>query len=163
MSAIARVRKFVLRDMDRIIAIEQASFGKDAWDRDLFRDYYRNWPDLFLVATVGRRIAGYIITCAGLRNAELASIAVDPRQRRHGVGKAMLDHTRAQLQSQRVKTWWLMVEVDNQAAIDFYRKYGFKRTKLVKRYYGAGRDAWRMRCSFKATAAARQKAPATKR
>lgn len=163
MSAIARVRKFLLRDMDRILAIEQECFGKDAWDRELFRDYQRNWPELFLVATVGRRIAGYIITCAGAKNAELASIAVDPRDRRHGVGQAMLDHTRAELESRRVKTWWLMVEVDNQAGLRFYRKYGFKRTKLVKRYHGAGRDAWRMRYLIKATAAAREKAPATKR
>ena len=92
-------------------------------------------------------MAGYIITCAGSRNAELASIAVDPRDRRHGVGQAMLDHTLAELRARHVKTWWLMVGVEIQPGIGFYEKYGFRRTKLVKRYYGAGRDAWRMRYS----------------
>src|SRR5258708_15246741 len=149
--------------MDRILEIEQASFGKDAWDGKLFLDYYRTWPDVCLVATVGRRIAGYIITCAGSRNAELASIAVDPRDRRRGVGEALLDHTPAELRKLHVKTWWLMVEVDNKPGMSFYRKYGFERTKLVKRYYGAGRDAWRMRYLFKATTVSPETAPAIKR
>ncbi len=147
----ARVRKFELADLDRILAIEQASFGSDAWDEKLFLAFYRKCPDLFLVATVCRHIAGYIITCAGSRNAELASIAVDPRDRRQGVGEAMLDHTLAELRALRVKAWWLMVETGNGSALRFYEKYGFTRDKMVKRYYGPGRNAWRMR--FKATAA----------
>jgi ribosomal-protein-alanine N-acetyltransferase len=148
---VARVRKFELADLDRILAIEQASFGRDAWDEKLFHAFYRKCPDLFLVATVRRHIAGYIITCAGARNAELASIAVDPRDRRQGVGEVMLDHTLGELRALRVKAWWLMVETENESALRFYEKYGFEREKLVKRYYGPGRNAWRMR--FKATAA----------
>lgn len=155
----SRVRKFEIADLDRILAIEQVSFGEDAWDEKLFLSFYRKCPDLFLVATVGRHIAGYIITCAGARNAELASIAVDPRDRRHGAGKAMLNHTLAQLRALRVKAWWLMVETGNEAGLRFYEKYGFERDKMVKRYYGPGRHAWRMR--FKATAANQGTAPAT--
>ncbi len=37
-----------------------------------------------------------------------------------------------------------MVSTTNAPALRFYRQYGFVRTRLVKRYYGAGRDAWRM-------------------
>jgi [ribosomal protein S18]-alanine N-acetyltransferase len=148
---VARVRKFELADLDRILAIEHASFGSDAWDEKLFHAFYRKCPELFLVATVRRHIAGYIITCAGSTNAELASIAVDPRDRHQGVGEAMLDHTLGELRALRVKAWWLMVETKNESALRFYEKYGFTREKLVKRYYGPGRNAWRMR--FKATAA----------
>jgi ribosomal protein S18 acetylase RimI-like enzyme len=61
------------------------------------------------------------------------------------VGKAMLDATHAQLRSRRIKTWWLMAAEANETAIGFYERYGFTRTRLVKRYYGARRDAWRMR------------------
>lgn len=139
------MRRFELADLDEVLAIEQDSFGPDAWDKKLFREYHRIHPDLFLAAKIGRRIAGYIITCAGARSAELASIAVRPRDRRRGVAQAMLHWTLAELRSKGVKTWWLMVEVDNQPAIRFYEQNGFVRTKRVKRYYGAGRDAWRMR------------------
>lgn len=151
MSGVARIRKFEIADLDRVLAIEQASFGEDAWDEKLFRAFYRRYPDLFLVARVGRRTAGYSITCAGSRNAELASIAVNPRDRRCGVAETLLNHTLRELRSRNVKTWWLMVGVENEAAIRFYERYGFKRQKLVKRYYGPKRNGWRMR--FKATAA----------
>jgi [ribosomal protein S18]-alanine N-acetyltransferase len=142
---VVRVREFELGDLARILAIEQASFKDDAWDERLFRAYHRKCPDLFLVAAVHRRIAAYSITCVGARTAELASIAVDPCVRRQGVAQALLDYTLDELRSLRIKTWQLMVSVDNRPAIGFYEKYGFLPTKRVKRYYGAGRDAWRMR------------------
>ena len=151
MSGVARIRKFEIADLDRVLAIEQASFGDDAWDEKLFRAFYRRCPDLFLIARVGRRTAGYSITCAGSRDAELASIAVDPRDRRHGVAETLLNHTLAELRTLNIKSCRLMVGTENEAAIRFYEKYGFKRQKIVKRYYGPGRNAWRMR--FKATAA----------
>ena len=145
-----QVQPFQPRNLDRIVAIEQASFGTEAWDAKLLLEYFRNSPDLFFIAKIGRRIAGYVLTVnlGNSRSAELVSIAVDPRERQRGVGRAMLDATRAQLRSQRIKTWWLMVGIENETALCFYERYGFTRTRLVKRYYGAGRDAWRMRMTL---------------
>jgi ribosomal-protein-alanine N-acetyltransferase len=132
-------------DLERILEIERASFGADAWERELFLNYLSRHPDLFLVARRARRIAGYSITCAGSKEAELGSIAVDPRDRRQGVARALLDETLVQLRSRRIKTLRLMVATSNEPAALFYEKYGFQRTRRVKRYYGAGRDAWSMR------------------
>ncbi len=137
--------------MARVLEIEQDSFGADAWDEKLFLSFYRRCPDLFLIAVLRRRVAGYSITCAGRRDAELTSIAVDPRDRRHGAAQALLNHTLAELRTLGIKTWWLMVETENEAALRFYEQFGFVRSKIVKRYYGAGRHAWRMR--LRATAA----------
>jgi ribosomal protein S18 acetylase RimI-like enzyme len=106
-----------------VVEIESASFGKDAWPAELFVEYWRHGAELFLIARVGRRTAGYSITRTNWRGAELESIAVDPRYRGRGVAQALLDAT---------------------LALRFYRQYGFVRTRLVKRYYGKGRDAWRM-------------------
>jgi ribosomal-protein-alanine N-acetyltransferase len=142
------IRPFQPRDLDRILKIEQDSFGPDAWDRELFLEYFRRCPDLFLVAQRPRKIGGYIITCIGSKGAELVSIAVDPGDRLRGLGRAMLDQTRAQLRSRRVNTWWLMVAIANEPAIHFYENYGFERRRRSKGYYGAGRDAWRMKFSL---------------
>jgi ribosomal-protein-alanine N-acetyltransferase len=143
-----QIRPVQSGDLDRILEIERASFGADAWDRKLFLEYFRRCPDLFLVARRSRRIAGYIITCIGLRTTELVSIAVDPRDRQRGHGRALLDATLALLRSRRVRAWRLMVETDNEAAIRFYEDYGFVRARRSKRYYGPGRDAWRMKFSL---------------
>jgi [ribosomal protein S18]-alanine N-acetyltransferase len=128
-----------------VVDIERASFGKDAWPAELFVEYWRQSPDLFLIARLGRRIAGYSITRTNWRGAELESIAVDPRYRGRGVAQALLDATVAQLPAGMALR--LMVSTANDAALRFYRQYGFVRTRLVKRYYGKSRDAWRMSLS----------------
>ena len=142
------LRPFEPADLDRILEIEKASFGRDAWDRDLFLEYFHRCPDLFLVARRGRRIAGYIITCTRLKDAELVSIAVDPGDRLRGLGRALLNETLAHLRSRRLSSWWLMVATSNEPAIHFYNNYGFVRKRRTKGYYGAGRDAWRMKLSL---------------
>ena len=146
------VRPYEPRDLDRILAIERDAFGADAWNKRLFVEYSRRCPDCFLIAKRQRRIAGYCITCTDSRDSELVSIAVDPRDVRHGVGRALLEETHRLLRASRAKTWWLMVENSNLAAIAFYERYGFKRAKTAKGYYGRGRDAWRMRRAVTATA-----------
>ena len=140
---------FQVRDIEQILEIEHASFGRDAWDRDLFLEYFRRSPDLFLVARSARRIVGYIITCTTRNQAELLSIAVDPRHRRRGLGRIMLDETLRRLRSiRKTNTWWLMVATTNEEAIHFYENYGFVRKRRTKGYYGSGRDAWRMKLNL---------------
>src|SRR5277367_2331493 len=136
------VRPFERRNLGRVVEIERDSFGKDAWPAEAFVEYWRESPELFLIARQGRRIAGYSITRTNWRGAELESIAVDQRYRGRGVAQALLDATVAQLKAGDALR--LMVSTSNAPALRFYRQYGFVRTRLVKRYYGAGRDAWRM-------------------
>jgi ribosomal-protein-alanine N-acetyltransferase len=149
MTASITVHPFERRHLTRVVEIERASFGKDAWPAESFVEYWRESPELFLVAQSaarhGPRIAGYSITRTGWRGAELESIAVDPRHRGRGVAQALLNATVDGLRLQGVDTLRLMVGTANAAAFRFYREYGFVRTRLVKSYYGAGRDAWRMR------------------
>ena len=141
------IRPFERGDLKRIVAIERESFGpktpsNDAWPAAAFLEYQRASPELFLVALLGRRIAGYSIARMTWRGAEIESIAVDPRYRTRGIAQALLDATIART---RASTLRLMVSVSNDAALRFYRAYGFVRTRRVKNYYGRGRDAWRMR------------------
>jgi ribosomal-protein-alanine N-acetyltransferase len=138
------VRRFEQRDLKRVVEIEQASFGKDAWPAELFVQCWGVRPELFLVARLGRRIAGYSITSTNWRGAELESIAVDPRYRGCGVAQALLAATLVGLRSLRTRALRLMVSTANTSALRFYRQYGFVRKRLVKHYYGTGRDAWRM-------------------
>jgi ribosomal-protein-alanine N-acetyltransferase len=151
---VINVRGFEGSDFKRVVEIEQASFGKDAWPAELFVQYRGDSPELFLVARLGRRIAGYSITSTNWRGAELESIAVDPRYRGCGVAQALLDSTLEGLRSQRTPALRLMVSTANTSALRFYRQYGFERKRLVKRYYGAGRDAWRMCLNLESAQAA---------
>ncbi len=136
------VRPFARRDLRRVVEIERASFGRDAWPSKLFLEYWRNAPKLFLIAKDDRKVAGYSITRADWRGAELESIAVDPRYRGRGIAQALLQATIAGLGSGALR---LMVSTANEPALRFYLRFGFIRVRKVANYYGARRDAWRMR------------------
>lgn len=60
----------------------------------------------------------------------------------------MMSHMARQLRRKRVADWWLMVRTTNKAAIRFYKRLGFVRTRTVRDYYENGGDAWRMRLKF---------------
>ncbi len=144
MQARIEVRTFERRNLKRILEIERDSFGRDAWPAEAFIEYWRRNPEFFLIARQGRRVAGYSIARMNWRGAELESIAVHPGYRGRGVAQALLDATLARLRTESAHCVRLMVSTSNTSALRLYRSYGFKRTRLVRSYYGAGRDAWRM-------------------
>jgi [ribosomal protein S18]-alanine N-acetyltransferase len=149
------IRLLRLSDLDRILQIEHASFGKDAYDRNLFADLTRKCGELFLVAAISGRVCGYMVTCIGERHqsttvkpasggAELVSIAVDPKHRGKGVASALMDSTLRRLRRRGVVQFHLMVKGTNKAAIGFYMGYGFHKLRTVRGYYEDGADGWLM-------------------
>jgi len=144
---------FEKRDLPVILRTERESFKRDAWPRETFLEYAAAAPDLFLVAKVDGRIAGYSIACRTRHGAELASLAVRPSHRQSGVATALLKATIRKLRRRGVKAVWLMVRRRNSAAIRLYRKLGFVRTATVPDYYedrasGSFAPGWRMRISL---------------
>jgi [ribosomal protein S18]-alanine N-acetyltransferase len=141
------VRRSRKSDLDRVLEIEHASFGVDAYDRNLFAEFFHICPDLFLVAVQGDLVCGYLVACvrrqlrAGIRTAELVSIAVDPGFRGRGVASHMLKSIFGRLRRRQVDRFTLMVRVSNDPARAIYEKYGFRRVRIVRRYYADGGDA----------------------
>lgn len=141
-----QIRRLQARDLDRIQRIEHASFGEDAYDRNLFAEYRRKCGELFLVAVRGRRIWGYAITCTRptFSTSEVISIAVDPSARQKGAASALLASTLRRLRRRQISRVTLMVKVTNRPARRFYQKWGFRKIRLVPGYYEDGADGIRM-------------------
>jgi len=89
-----------------------------------------------------------MVTCIGGRSAssraELVSIAVNPKNRGKGIASALMDSTLRRLRRRGVCRFHLMVKVTNTAAIRFYERYGFHKSRIVRGYYEDGTDGWRM-------------------
>ncbi|WP_127561800.1 ribosomal protein S18-alanine N-acetyltransferase [Nioella ostreopsis] len=87
-----------------------------------------------------------IRTIAG--EAELLTIAVEPDQRRHGRGKAILLQALDRARTREAEQIFLEVAADNQPAIRLYETTGFVRTGQRPQYYrkpdGTRVDAWLM-------------------
>ena len=139
------IRLMRQRDMDSILRVERACFGKDAYDRKLFAEYSHTCGALFLVAQSRDRICGYSLTCARGDRAELVSIAVDPPARGKGVASALLESTLRRLRRRKIARLWLMVRVTNAVAREFYERYGFFKVRIVRGYYEDGADGYLMR------------------
>jgi ribosomal-protein-alanine N-acetyltransferase len=138
------IRKVRLKDLDRILEVERASFGAEAYDRNLFADYFHTRGVIFLAALKRGRIEGYMIGCAGRTGAELVSIAVAPSARGRGAASALMDSLLRRLRRRRIARCVLMVKKANVEAQAFYAKYAFRRIRTVRRYYEAGSDGWFM-------------------
>jgi ribosomal-protein-alanine N-acetyltransferase len=140
-----RVSRFQSIDMPRVLEIEQACFPEEAYPEELFAEYARKSPELFLVARCGGRVVGYGIAVVRGRSAELISIAVDPQHRRRRVGQALLDAALRGISRAGGDTCRLAVRATNAEAICFYERSGFERVKLIQGYYGDGGDAIAMK------------------
>ena len=144
MPALFTVRKLRLKDLDRVLVIERASFGADAYDRKLFADYLHTCGDLFLAVESGREVCGYLIACARGERAELVSIAVDPAARGQGAASALMESALRRLNRRRAARLSLMVKTANREAEACYLKYGFRKVRRVRGYYEDGSDGWLM-------------------
>ena len=136
------VRPARASDIDFILEIERASFGRDAYDRKLFAEYAHKCGGLFLVASTGTKLVGYAITCTHLSRAELVSIAVHPQHRGRGAASVLMDSTLRRLRRRHIARFTLMVKVSNHSALAFYEKYGFRKLRRVPRYYEDASDGF---------------------
>ena len=140
------------QELDRILEIEHACFGRDAYDRNLFAGFFHKCGDLFLTVKEARDICGYMVTCirgkGPAARAELVSVAVDPKAQKRGAATALMKSTIRRLKLRKVGTISLMVRVSNMAAQAFYEKFGFAKGKRVKRYYEDAEDGWYMKRSL---------------
>jgi [ribosomal protein S18]-alanine N-acetyltransferase len=158
------IRRFKPADMDRVLEIERASFGKDAYDRKLFAEYGRKCGELFLVAEGRRTIDGYSIACVTEKRgtpakgsimikrinlaASLESIAVDPRARGQGAASSLLKSTIRRLKLQGVGRITLMVRRSNAVALQFYERRGFIAVRRAPGYYEDGGEGLAMRLTL---------------
>ena len=134
-----------MSDLDAVLAIERASFGADAYDRNLFAELFEKCGRLFLVAAAGSGVRAYAVTATAVRRetlcAELVSVAVGPAWRGQGMGSALLLGTLRRLRLRRVHRVTLAVRVSNRRGQALYAKFGFARLRRVRRYYEDGEDA----------------------
>jgi ribosomal-protein-alanine N-acetyltransferase len=137
------VRPFRPAEMDTLLVIERASFGRDAYDRKLFAEYAQICGSLFLVLegipAPAPKLAAYSIACIcrsrpGLAN--LISIAVHPDARGRGAASLLLQSTVRRLKLRGINRLTLMVRKSNAPAIHFYERHKFKFVRRLPNYYG---------------------------
>ncbi len=125
-------------DLDEILKIEGVSFPKP-WTRDHFEVELKNpisYAYTLKIENEGNETIGaYIIFWVVHGEAHILNIAVHPALRGRGFAAGLLKTALEQMRRNMVCEVFLEVRMSNMAAINLYRKFGFKEGFIRKNYY----------------------------
>lgn len=128
-----------IRDLSALRKLEKACFEKDAWPvLDLIA--VLTWPEVIRIKAVDEgTMVGFVAGEPRSSKKEfwIATIAVDPRYQRRGIGRQLL---RACEQQAKLRQLKLTVRISNQPAIALYEQEGYRTMDIWKSYYVDGED-----------------------
>lgn len=123
------------RDADAVANLHARSFYR-GWPRQDIETYIADTDTPTLVACdKNHKVAGFAMLRLLGDDAELMTIAVDPKYRGKGVGEALMRACFDDLLMTPSKRMILEVAADNPAAIKLYGKLGFNKISERKGYY----------------------------
>ncbi|XOV77410.1 MAG: GNAT family N-acetyltransferase/peptidase C39 family protein [Aestuariibacter sp.] len=145
------VRPSVLKDLNALVSLEQACFSTDRLSQRSMRHYIKAEHSELLVAektdeSGDTSLLGYgLIWChKGTRLARLYSLAVHPQARGLGLAGKLMDALEQQAAHRGRLFMRLEVAENNEAAIQLYKKRGYRIFGEYNHYYADQSDALRM-------------------
>lgn len=132
------VGEMVLGDLDEVLDVDTRSL-RSSWTRPHFLVELESPLGAAYVARSPRHrggaLLGFVVVRVIADECEVLTIAVDPRARRRGVGRAMLERALADAHRRGARRAHLEVRAGNRAAIALYTLLGFGERGLRPRYY----------------------------
>ena len=135
-------------DLDRVLDLELALFGEEAWSRQMLAGELSQQPAsrYYLVAEDAGAIVGYAGLLAAGNQADVLTIAVATSRWREGIGSQLLESLLAEAGRRGCTAVFLEVRADNARAQRLYHRRGFADVGIRRGYYQpSGTDAIVMR------------------
>lgn len=130
-------------DLPQVLQIEVRTYPVP-WTRTMLVDELARQDSTCLVADHGERLVGYLLCSRQAGVWHVLNVAVHPRRRGEGIGRALMQAIVARAGGAALT---LEVRVSNEPAIRLYRRLGFLSSGRRRRYYSDnGEDAlimWR--------------------
>ena len=139
-SELIRVRPADERDIEPVVAIEEASFNSP-WTRDFFKHELYNPVSYFYILEIQDKLSGYVIFWIFKDESHIANIAVHPDSRNKGYGEYLLTWVFEYCEKKGARTLSLEVNEQNGAALELYRKMGLEKVGRRAKYYENRDDA----------------------
>lgn len=113
-------------DREAVGRLHEACFDELAFDEPVLDRVFRHANATNLVAELDEGLVGYAAALHGSRpRARLLTLQTHPEARGRGVASALLDEVLERMRARGADALELEVHVDNEAAIELYRKRGF--------------------------------------
>lgn len=133
------VREGRREDLPTVVAIERASFPTP-WSERGFRNVLERPDAVLLVAELDGRVVGHAVAWFTPVGGELADLAVDPAERRRGIGRGLLEVVLEIAAERGAARLLLQVRVSNVAARRLYAATGFRVAGRRSAYYRLPRE-----------------------
>jgi ribosomal protein S18 acetylase RimI-like enzyme len=139
---VLQVRKYQSADFDRLLQIDQTCFVEGiAYSEEEMR-YFLGMPTaISLVGLQKEKIMGFVIADrfrprrASRSVGKIITIDVMPPAQHSGLGTLLMSSAEAGLKQAGCDYVSLEVAVDNEPALNFYKKHGYSVLKVLPRYY----------------------------
>ena len=117
------------------IAQLEAQCFSDPWSEKSIASELENPLSLWLVAEENGQVCGYVGSQTVLDESDMMNVAVDPRFRRQGIARALIEALIGELAKMGSRCLRLEVRVSNENARALYARMGFQQLGLRKNYY----------------------------
>lgn len=152
------LRQFTPADLDGVVSINRICLPEN-YASYFFMDIFNTLPETFIIAEAQGLIVGYIMCrmehgFSDLRRLRFAkkghiiSVAVMPNYRNQGIASSLVEQALSGLSALDADECYLEVRINNNPAINLYKKIGFEITRTIPRYYYDGSDAHVMTKAF---------------
>ncbi len=132
-------------DFETLYAIDQACYSPGiAYSRRTLRWFLRRPGVECVLAENSGQVAGFILAEREGQLAHLITIDVLAAYRRLGIGTALLNTIERTLASPDVQRMELETAPDNDPAVAFWQRHGYRTLGVMKRYYLDSIDAYAM-------------------
>lgn len=147
------IRRATVRDAELLAELD-ARAGAGGWSKGSYRTELMNTVARLWVAErapfegpaeAKERACGFAVAWFIDEEVQLQNIAVDPRHRRQGIGRLLVNQVVELGRTQGARVVDLEVRRGNQAAISLYTSMGFEQVGMRRGYYGDGEDALLLR------------------
>ncbi len=127
------------QNIEELLKIERECFRAEAYTRQQILRLLESSDALALLIRVDGDASGFIIalleTQGKHRLGHVVTIDVAVKYRRKGLGSFLLREMENLLSERGVEAVYLEVRVDNQAALELYKKQGYVKAELLESYY----------------------------
>lgn len=126
-------------DVVEVAKIEQ--FYLSPWSSSsLYKELSRPNSTQLVTCTDNDLPHGWLCASIVGSEAELLKITISSTRRRKGIGTLLLSHLEQDLKALAVDSIFLEVRSQNDAALEFYLKFGFFQVGLRRKYYSLPDD-----------------------
>jgi ribosomal-protein-alanine N-acetyltransferase len=157
------LRSYEPHDFAALHKLDQACFAAGiSYSKTTLRYFLTLASAECVVAVDGNQIAGFVLSEENPPLAHIITLDVAANQRRSGVGTALLEQLEANLSARGVRSVLLETAIDNEAAVAFWQRHGYRIEATLKRYYLGRLDAYEMRKLLQPPASKTEKNPGEK-